>query len=107
MRCALTPPIVGRGPIAYARPVELTGFVTHAGGDHFEIARFYISCCVADAVPVGVTVLPGTTRPARVQRDEWVTVTGAIARQGDGYAIRGLRVTKVGEPKHPYLSFGG
>lgn len=88
-------------------PVQVTGFVTHAGGDHFEIARFYISCCVADAIPVGVTVLPGTSRPVHVQQDEWVTVTGAIVRQDDRYAIRALKVTRVSEPKHPYLSFGG
>ncbi len=87
--------------------MQLTGFVTHAGVDHFEMARFYIACCVADAIPVGLTVLPGTTHPVHVERDEWVTVTGAITRQADHYAVRGLRVTKVGQPKHPYLSFGG
>jgi uncharacterized repeat protein (TIGR03943 family) len=87
-------------------PIQLSGFVTHAGRDHFEIARFYIACCVADAIPVGVTVLPGTTRPVHVERDEWVTVTGAIARQADHYAVRGLRVTKINQPKHPYLYFG-
>ena len=45
------------------RQVELVGFVTkepEATGDTFELTRFYISCCAADAIPHSVTVDPGS-----------------------------------------------
>jgi uncharacterized membrane protein YcgQ (UPF0703/DUF1980 family) len=41
------------------RTITLTGFVAtppRAETRDFELARFYITCCVADAIPVGVTV---------------------------------------------------
>jgi uncharacterized repeat protein (TIGR03943 family) len=62
--------------------VRLTGFVAGSKGRGFEIARYQIACCAADAIPVVVHVL-GTagTVPGR---DGWVTVTGTFRKGGRG-----------------------
>jgi uncharacterized repeat protein (TIGR03943 family) len=90
------------------RPVELVGFVSKGASARrpFELSRFYITCCVADALPVGVTVVPGVVRQASAERkDQWLAVTGTVVRRGRGYAVRAESIRKVTQPKDPYLSF--
>jgi uncharacterized repeat protein (TIGR03943 family) len=84
--------------------VELTGFVTHSevapeGG--FALTRFFISCCAADAIPYSVGVDPGTERS--FTDDTWLTVSGALYKEGDQYVLRAEKVDTVAEPKDPYI----
>jgi putative membrane protein len=93
--------------IAEGTPVRLVGFVSsepHAGAP-FELSRFYITCCVADAVPVGVHVLKGAARRLRVDRDDWVDVTGVLTRGNREWIVHAVRVEHVDAPSNPYLSF--
>jgi uncharacterized repeat protein (TIGR03943 family) len=87
------------------RTVRLTGFVARSGARRFELARFYITCCVADAVPIGVTVDRATSRSARPRRDEWLEVTASLAHRGKEYVLMARKVRRVKAPKDPYLSF--
>jgi uncharacterized repeat protein (TIGR03943 family) len=89
------------------KPVQLTGFVSSKpdGGHPFELSRFYITCCVADAVPVSVHVSKGTVRRLRVQRNDWLSVTGVLERGDREWVVRALRVEHVDAPSNPYLSF--
>jgi uncharacterized repeat protein (TIGR03943 family) len=83
--------------------VRLVGIVTRpsaAPGRPFELARFYVSCCVADAVPVGVPV----HSRERVRSDDWLEVTGSLARRGKRFVIEADDVRKVRAPSRPYLS---
>ena len=93
--------------LAAGKPVKLLGFVSsHPGGRRpFELSRFYITCCVADAVPVSVHVSPGAVRRLHVQRNDWVSVTGVLARGDREWVVRAVRVEHVGAPSNPYLSF--
>jgi len=63
-------------------PVELSGFVSSEGQRRrpFELSRFYITCCVADAVPIGVHVSPGSALRGELHRDDWLDVSGVLAR---------------------------
>jgi putative membrane protein len=84
--------------------VELTGFVTHSaeapdGG--FALTRFFISCCAADAIPYSVGVDPGTARA--FADDTWLTVSGALYKEGDQYVLRAEKIATVPEPKDPYI----
>jgi uncharacterized repeat protein (TIGR03943 family) len=92
------------------RAVTLTGFVSGTptdGGRTFTLMRFYITCCVADSIPIGITVqAPAKSAPA-VSRDEWVTVTGAVYNAGHAFGIRALRIQHITQPRHPYLAFTG
>lgn len=88
-------------------PVRLLGFVSsepHAAGP-FELSRFYITCCVADAVPVGVHVLKGAAHRLRVDRNDWLEVTGVLTRGNREWVVHAVRVRHVDAPSNPYLSF--
>jgi putative membrane protein len=91
--------------LAEGRPVELTGFVSDTGA-LFTLSRFYITCCVADAVPIGVRVSAGK-RGARLQRDDWLAVTGVLAHGHREWIIKALQIEHVKAPSDPYLSFAG
>jgi putative membrane protein len=91
--------------LAEGRSVELTGFVSETG-QLFTLSRFYITCCVADAVPIGVRVSAGR-RGAKLERDDWVDVTGVLARGHREWIIRALQIEHVKAPSDPYLSFAG
>jgi putative membrane protein len=93
--------------LAAGKPVRLLGFVSSepAGGRPFELSRFYITCCVADAVPVSVHVTKGTVRSLRVSKDDWLDVTGVLARGSREWIVRAVRVEHVDAPSNPYLSF--
>ena len=93
--------------LATGKPVQLVGFVssTREGRRPFELSRFYITCCVADAVPVSVHVSQGTVRRLHVQRDDWLSVTGVLEHGNREWIVRAVRVEHVDAPSNPYLSF--
>jgi uncharacterized repeat protein (TIGR03943 family) len=85
--------------------VRLLGIATHAGDvppGTFELARFYIACCVADAQPVGVPIDPaGHGRRA----GGWLEVTGTLSRRGKRYVVVADGIRAVRAPAQPYLTF--
>jgi uncharacterized repeat protein (TIGR03943 family) len=59
---------------------QITGFVhrdVHLGPDQVQLSRFLLSCCVADAMPIGIVVQ--APELATVPDDQWLTVTGRFA----------------------------
>ena len=70
----------------------------------FELGRFYITCCVADALPVSVSVFP-TLVKGKESKDEWLEVKGALAQRGNKYVVDAESINPVSEPSNPYLSF--
>ena len=103
------PKFAAESGIEPGRDVRLVGFVLrpptmHAGA--FELARFYITCCVADSVPIGVAVEPADPHPPAYGRDDWLAVSGELVRRGRELRVRGTRIRRVDAPRHPYLSFG-
>ena len=91
------------------RPITLDGFVLRAArheGGSFQIARLYITCCVADSIPLTATIEPVV--PVRsFSRDDWVRVTGTLARRGDDLIVRASRIRRVSRPSRPYLTYRG
>jgi uncharacterized repeat protein (TIGR03943 family) len=97
-----------RSGLLAGRTVRLVGFV--AGGPsgpqrRFQLARFYITCCVADSVPIGVTVDPATAGRASYRKDEWLDVTASLAQRGKEYVLMARKIQHVSAPKDPYLTF--
>ena len=79
------------------------------GTDQFTVARFVMSCCVADAQAIGLTVeWPGG---ADLAEDSWVQVRGTFQVQTTDGTTRPVLiaydgsdgVTSVAQPEHPYL----
>jgi uncharacterized repeat protein (TIGR03943 family) len=84
------------------KPVELLGFVSKTG-QPFTLSRFYISCCVADAVPIGVHVR--LRHGTRVARNDWVDVTGVLTRGHREWIVNATRIEHVKAPSDPYLNW--
>jgi uncharacterized repeat protein (TIGR03943 family) len=83
--------------------VRLLGFVVGSKDvppGTFDLARFYIACCIADAEAVGVPVVGRGFRP-----NTWLEVTGSLTRRGKRFVVVPDKVTRVRAPKQPYLSF--
>ena len=81
--------------------VELTGFISRLDNGGFQLARYQIACCAADAVPAIVIVEGVAGHPPR--RDAWVKVTGAYVR-GTGALPRfsATSVLEIPVPNEPY-----
>jgi hypothetical protein len=65
--------------LSAGKPVVLARFVSaeaDSPAHPYELSGFYITCCGADAVAIGVHVLgPAGGTPAALQRDDWVHAT--------------------------------
>jgi uncharacterized membrane protein YcgQ (UPF0703/DUF1980 family) len=68
----------------------------------FQLGRFYITCCVADAIPVSVPVYR-TLAHGDFAKDSWLEVKGALARRGDGFVVDAEQIKRIPQPNHPYL----
>jgi uncharacterized repeat protein (TIGR03943 family) len=85
-------------------PVRVHGLVLHESdvSGTFGLARFFVSCCAADAVPVVIPVDPG--RLARPPQDRWLLVTGALRRRGERLVVAAARLEETRAPSAPYVS---
>ena len=95
-------------PSLAGQVVDVTGFVYHdprEAAGHFYVARFSVTCCVADAAAIGLD----TTWPleAALEENTWVRVRGKIALQTiNGHAqpiVAATSVDDVQAPEQPYL----
>ena len=98
-------------PDAYeGESVAVEGFVIHPDtwpDDYLMVSRFVLTCCAADAYPVGLPVkLTGTTAQADYPVDSWLSVTGQIQTEIlDGrrqIAIAPTAIRTIEEPRNPY-----
>ncbi len=88
--------------------VDVTGFVFRDGRlseNQFMVGRFTITCCVADAMALGMIVdYPGVQN---LNGQIWVRVQGELSiTEQDGRklpAIRAEQVEVVPQPEQPYL----
>lgn len=96
-------------PDAYTgKPVNVIGFVIHPpewSDNYVMVARFVLTCCAADAYPVGIPVKLSENRAAFAP-DSWISVQGEMMTETlDGQrrlVIQPTEVLSVPEPKNPY-----
>ena len=98
-------------PDAYnGQKVEVTGFVIYPRGlseQYFWISRFILTCCAADAYPVGLPVkLPEGRSRSKYPQDGWFRVTGEmITEELNGQrklTISPTKIESIPKPKNPY-----
>lgn len=87
---------------------DVVGFVyrdVRFADDQFMVARFTITCCVADASAIGLVVQAEDA--GHFAEDSWVRVQGRFAPGsfygGDLPVLIAEAVTPVQPPEHPYL----
>ncbi len=99
-------------PVAFnGQAASVTGFVYRDDrfdpATQFMVTRFVISCCVADAQPIGLVV--ETPRAADLAEDTWVQVRGTLQAQPFDDEVTPVLVayedgvSTIDQPKHPYL----
>lgn len=97
-------------PDAYTgQKVNVEGFVIHLPNipdNYLGIARFVITCCAADAYPVGLPVkLPQGDRSA-YQPDKWYRVEGEMMTETldnkRQLVIKAQTLTEIPTPANPY-----
>ncbi|NEN89959.1 MAG: TIGR03943 family protein [Okeania sp. SIO3H1] len=98
-------------PDAYNdQKVEVTGFVIYPPGlseQYFWISRFILTCCAADAYPVGLPVkLPEGRSRSKYAQDGWFKVEGKmITDELNGQrklTISPSTIKPIPKPKNPY-----
>jgi uncharacterized repeat protein (TIGR03943 family) len=84
--------------------VTIEGFVTEEPGeaDRFQLTRFVITCCVADATISYVTVVDAP--PGSFETDQWVRVVGPIYPLGSDILVQAESVEPIDPPDEPYLT---
>jgi putative membrane protein len=85
-------------------PIDLVGFVSEedGAGGTFEMSRFYVSCCAADAIPYSVTVDPAEVG-GDFSTNTWLEVSGSLTRTETEWIVAADGVERTAEPKNPYL----
>jgi uncharacterized membrane protein YcgQ (UPF0703/DUF1980 family) len=82
--------------------VDLTGFVTHKQRyGVFSLTRFYVYCCLADAIPYSVDVVPSPKQD--FPDNTWLEIKGKLVRAGNELAVQATNIKKVPKPNPPYL----
>ena len=80
--------------------VQLTGFVSYVGDGEFNLVRYQIACCAADAVAAQLRVEGDSVG---LKRDTWVLVTGVHQPGTSNPAIlNAAKVTVISAPQDPY-----
>jgi uncharacterized repeat protein (TIGR03943 family) len=85
--------------------VSFVGFVSirdDTPADEFLLARYVVTCCVADATIAEVRVVNVT--PGQFANEDWVQVTGTIFPIGREVIVDASDITAVERPDHPYLT---
>ena len=93
--------------------ISITGFVSNGllknyGYNYFYLARYVISCCAVDSVPMKILV--EKTFFIDYPDGTWLTVKGKLSQKvvnGQAeYIITDARATKIDQPKYPYELLG-
>lgn len=91
--------------VVEGRAMELVGFVSQppgSPGGSFELSRFYVSCCAADAIPYSVVIDPAGVS-GDFSADTWLSVSGVLRQDAEGFTLEAQGIRKVEEPQDPYL----
>lgn len=99
-------------PDAYTgQKVNVEGFILHLPDvpeTYLGIARFVITCCAADAYPVGLPVKLPKGERAAYQPDKWFRVEGKMITETLAnkrqLVIEASKLTEIPTPANPYES---
>jgi uncharacterized repeat protein (TIGR03943 family) len=77
----------------------------NVGEQYIFLARFVLSCCAADAYPVGLPVEIASSRQ-QYPPDTWLEIEGQMTTQSvtekRQLTIKATAIKKIPQPKNPY-----
>ena len=95
------------------KDITITGFVSNDllknyGYSYFNIARYVISCCTVDSVPMKILVEKNFSTD--YPDGTWLIVKGKLSQKivnsQAEYVITDAHITKINQPKYPYELLG-
>ena len=92
----------GTAPITKESALPALSIRDDTPADEFLLARYVVTCCVADATIAEVRVVNVT--PGQFSNEDWVRVRGTIYPLGREVIVNASDVTSVARPDHPYLT---
>ena len=90
------------------KTASITGFVADNGNANiFFASRFFVTCCVVDAQPIGVPVYAPDWRH-RYAPNSWLEITGEFIKNPDAdsphnIVLKPSRIQSVALPREPYV----
>jgi TIGR03943 family protein len=90
------------------KTASITGFVADNGNTNiFFASRFFVTCCVVDAQPIGVPVYAPDWR-YRYSPNSWLEITGEFIENPDtnsphNIVLKPSRIQSVAPPREPYV----
>ena len=90
------------------KTASITGFVADNGNTNmFFVSRFFVTCCVVDAQPIGVPVYAPDWRH-RYAPNSWLEITGEFIENPDAdsphkIVLKPSRIQSVAPPREPYV----
>ncbi|MCM8808572.1 MAG: TIGR03943 family protein [Candidatus Omnitrophica bacterium] len=70
----------------------------------FMLVRFLITCCAADATPLGIEIeYKENGEKEEIRNDDWVKVRGKVKIENDKVKIIAEEIIKTELPSNPYL----
>lgn len=90
------------------KAASITGFVADNGNTNiFFASRFFVTCCVVDAQPIGVPVYAPDWRH-RYSPNSWLEITGEFIENPDAdsphkIVLKPSRIQSVAPPREPYV----
>ena len=90
------------------KTASITGFVADNGNANiFFASRFFVTCCVVDAQPIGVPVYAPDWRH-RYAPNSWLEITGEFIENPDAdsphnIVLKPSRIQSVAPPREPYV----
>jgi uncharacterized repeat protein (TIGR03943 family) len=97
-------------PDAYTgQKAKVQGFVIHPpylGKEYIYIARFILTCCAADAYPIGLPVKLNSETRDKYQPDTWLEIEGKMTTETINnkrqLTISATSLKTISQPKNPY-----
>jgi putative membrane protein len=86
-------------------PITLEGIVTEGEGlpaDELLLARYIVTCCVADATVARVRVVG--VPPGVYEADDWIRVEGRVYPVGREVLVAAESIEEIAIPDRPYLT---
>ena len=90
------------------KTASITGFVADNGNTNiFFASRFFVTCCVVDAQPIGVPIYTPNWRH-RYSPNSWLEITGEFIENPDAdsphkIVLKPSRIQSVTPPREPYV----
>jgi uncharacterized repeat protein (TIGR03943 family) len=88
--------------------VKLTGFVVrdNQNTEIFYLSRYVLSCCAADARPIGLPIIYGEN--VSINENEWLEVKGEFEMMEmngeENLLIKIQEFKRISEPENPYIT---